>query len=115
MAESRSKPRALFLFPEIDPKPDSEICSGRYPSHLNLQPCPYSDNGRIPLPLRDELDSRENAIDIHDMDSIPPCVTQYMGDLEELEGEWVYPHLEVSRGLGVYKCQQMFLLILVDD
>lgn len=115
MADSRSKPRALFLFPSSKVIPDDEICSGRFPSSLKGKPCPYSDRGRIPLSdALNDLDLSQRDGEEANRSRTSSCSLQRLGPLEE----WVkkYP-LIFPEGLGhkmLFKCRQMFFVILLD-
>jgi hypothetical protein len=113
MAESHSKPRALFLFPDIDPEPDYVVCSGLLPSHLKGQHCPYSDHGNIPL------DMEASGLDTRDMQEVyeplafaPSCIVLYLGRLGDWQGEIPLKYPEEMAHLPLFKCMQMFLLVI---
>jgi len=114
MAESRSEPRALFLFFDMEPKPDTEICSGQFPSHLDGKPCPFSDHGRIPA---GNISSGEfllpEAIEGQPPESIQACNLQKLGRVDQWQGDvpLVFPE-ELTQEV-VYKCRQMFIVMLL--
>ncbi len=115
MADSRSKPRALFLFPSSEARSDDEICSGRFPSCLKGKPCPYSDQGRIPL--RDAFVDGDFLYVIREESNglqVASCTLQRLGSIED----WIkdYP-LMFPKGMShkmLYKCRQMFFVIFLD-
>jgi hypothetical protein len=115
MAKCRSEPRALFLFMDEEPKPDTEICSGHFPSHLKGKPCPFSDHGRLPpyFESRGELKLETNFTDtvISDAQS---CMLQKLGQVDQWRKEvpLMYPE-ECARKM-LYKCRQMFMLVLLE-
>jgi hypothetical protein len=114
MAKCHSEPRALFLFLDEEPKPDTEICSGRFPSHLKGKPCPFSDQGRLPPYI---VSRGETTIDINSTDSVipdtQPCRLQKLGQVDQWRKEvpLIYPKEYAQKML--YKCRQMFMLILL--
>lgn len=113
MHKMGEKPRALFLFPDGMLLRDDLICSGLFPSHLNGEPCPFADEGKIPHPQPlDEVrvSTHPNLGGVGDL--VPPCIVEYLGPL------WAWRKRDGARypsDLGsqrLYKCRQMFLLVV---
>ena len=50
MNDHSGEPRALFPAYDGSVYPDTLICSGILPAELGGKPCPFSENGRLPLP-----------------------------------------------------------------
>jgi len=115
MADCHSEPRALFLFQDSDPEPDYRVCSGHIPSHLEGQPCPFSDEGRMPA-LQDfpVICSYAPNGEPSSLRAASTCGLQFLG---ALEGWTKNRTLLFPKEFGehdLYKCRQMFLLILID-
>jgi hypothetical protein len=115
MANCRSEPRALFLFLDEEPKPDTEICSGQFPSHLKGKPCPFSDHGRLPpyIETHGELLIETNSTDSVFSDA-QPCMLQKLGRVDQWREEvpLIFPK-DCARKM-LYKCRQMFMLVLLE-
>jgi hypothetical protein len=113
MHKMGKKPRALFLFHDAMFLRDDLVCSGLFPSHLGGKPCPFADGGRIPQPQPlDELKASMVPMLGRIGDLVPPCVVEQLGPLREwrkCEGAWYPTDL---RQLRLYKCCQMFLLVV---
>jgi hypothetical protein len=114
MADCHSIPRALFLFPNEEAKPDDEICSGQYPSILNGEPCPYSDSGRIPLFCMIEGESKGNK-EKRDTNKKQQasCILQELGRLDQWGKEYPLVFPKVLKHKSLYKCRQMFFVVLL--
>jgi hypothetical protein len=113
MAESHNKPRALFLFPDMDPEPDYVVCSGLLPSHLKGQACPYSDHGCMPLERGEgETPSSGDHEAGGMLDSVPSCIVLYLGRLRDCKGEEPLRYPEELANMPLFKCKQMFLLVI---
>lgn len=114
MAESRSEPRALFLFLDMEPKSDTEICSGQFPSHLGGKPCPYSDHGRMP---EGYVSSGEFLLpeDIEEQppESLQACKLQKLGRVDQWQGDAPLVFPEGFAQEVIYKCRQMFIVMLL--
>jgi hypothetical protein len=114
MAKCRSRPRALFLFPDTEPKPDIEICSGIFPSHLNGKRCPYSYYGRMPPYIESgsepifDTDFTDAAISDHQS-----CMLQKVGRVDQWQRAVPLKYPEECAQKVLYKCRQMFLLVLM--
>ena len=114
MAKSHSKPRALFIFFDLEPKPDDEICSGQFPSHLDGKPCPYSDHGR--MPRRDnaggEILAQQDLT--HQVPKlIRSCRLQALGRLEQWKSDVPLGYPKELENEILYKCRQMFMVVLL--
>ncbi|OGO17521.1 MAG: hypothetical protein A2Z14_00945 [Chloroflexi bacterium RBG_16_48_8] len=115
MANCHSEPRALFLFMDEEAKTDREICSGQFPSHLKGKPCPFSDRGRIPeysefygnFVLRKHSMDRENPW-------VTSCMLQKLGQLDQWEKEVALIFPKELGQKDLYRCRQMFLVLLLD-
>ena len=116
MADCHSEPRALFLFQDSEPEPDFKVCSGILPSHLMGQPCPYSEDGRMPETHKTAWIPRSGSSRKALKDqAFSGCGLQNLG----MVNEWGRVHnLNYPKQFGMfdlYKCRQMFLLILIFD
>ena len=109
--EQGRRPRALFLSPDGVLYPDALICSGRFASGLRGRPCPFSEEGRMPRPQRLNLPAlRERPEAGRSGDLAPPCALQQLGKLEAWSER--LPHPADLGPLRVFKCRQMFLLVV---
>ena len=75
--------KALFISPDGTLFPDTMICSGLIPDQLGGQPCPFSNNGRLPdlIPLHAD-DPAYTADKGAPGDLCPPGAKQQLGPLE---------------------------------
>jgi hypothetical protein len=108
MRSGGKRARALFLLGEGLWIPDRAVCSGRVPSSLGGQVCPYARRGRMPVarPLREEdVALRPRAGGPGDL--APPCAVERLGPVES----WRQDPGPLS-GLRLFKCRQMFLLVV---
>ena len=125
MPERGAEPRALFLFPDEPPQPDTQVCSGRYRNWLEGEPCPYSEAGRMPWPIGGEQEGEPeaNAEQVGAGEGallgggapagpMPPCVEARLGRLSDWQGERDLQFPEELGGRPLLKCKQMFLLVL---
>jgi hypothetical protein len=115
MAESRSEPRALFLFLDMEPKPDTEICSGQFPSHLGGKPCPYSEHGRMPAGNISSGEFLKPKVTVDQLPgSIRACKLQKLGRVDQWQEDvpLVFPE-ELAQEI-VYKCRQTFIVVLLE-
>ena len=124
MPERGAEPRALFLFPDEPPQPDTQVCSGRYRNWLEGEPCPYSEAGRMPWPEsadpeggpRGEPAEQEGGPEgeAAHQEAEPgyPCVTARLGRLSDWRAERDLQFPEELGGRPLLKCKQMFLLVL---
>jgi len=129
MPERGAEPRALFLFPDEPPQPDTEVCSGRYRDWLGGGPCPYSEDGRMPrraeagrLEGGSEGEAAQPASGLEGEfaqpegglpgETLPPCVVARLGRLSDWRGERALQFPQELGGRPLLKCKQMFLLVL---
>ncbi|TET85419.1 MAG: hypothetical protein E3J37_01975 [Anaerolineales bacterium] len=110
MHNKDDKPQALFLFPDGKLLSDDLVCSGISPSGLEGKPCPFSEGGRMPRPQPIDEASKPRLGQSGEL--VPPCAVEYFGSLDAWQsaGEVRYP--EALGSLKVYKCRQMFLLVV---
>ena len=110
MHNKGDKPRALFLFPDGKLLSDHLVCSGIFLSRLEGKLCPFSEGGRMPRPK--PIDEASKPKLGHFGELAPPCAVESLGILEAWQraGEVRYP--EELGLLKVYKCRQMFLLVV---
>ena len=116
MPERGAEPRALFLFPDEPPQPDTQVCSGRYRNWLEGEPCPYSEAGRMPWPESADPEGGPRGEPAEQEGGpMPPCVEARLGRLSDWQGERDLQFPEELGGRPLLKCKQMFLLVLWDD
>lgn len=119
MHENEGEPRALFLFPNRKVESDDLVCSGRRPSLLEGRPCPFSQDGRAPRPVRVmEIQEGRNRLLGLPEDLAPPCAICQLGVLAAWEDTLVGAEDPRLRMLRLFKCSQMFLFVvpgLLDD
>lgn len=107
------QPRALFIFENGIVLPDNLICSGRAPSILSGQPCPFSDNGRFPLPQPLQVDAPTYSIDKGlPGDLCPPCCKQVLGSLGDWHGHHGRRYPDDLHALRLFKCRQWFWVVV---
>lgn len=113
MDDPITEARALFLFLDGSVHPDDQICSGAIPPQLKGQPCPYSEGGRMPKPEPISEVSARSAPDRGAVgDLAPPCALRHLGRLADWEGEVTLPYPPPLGPLRLFKCRQMFLLVV---
>lgn len=109
--EQPEQPRALFPSGKGEMVPDNLVCSGALPTELNGKPCPYSDNGRMPLPRpldeSDPLYSRDKG---EPGDLCPPCAKQSLAHLGHWQGHGKQTFPEELLPLRLFKCRMWFWL-----
>ena len=85
MNDHSAEPKALFISPDGNIYPDTLICSGILPAELGGKPCPFSQAGRIPDPVRLNADAPNYTVDKGQPgDLCPPCAKQQLANL----GHW---------------------------
>src|SRR5579884_1178323 len=100
-------PRALFINVDGTVFPDYLICSGKIPSDLGGEPCPYSVAGRIPdLVQRDETSPIYSIDKGEPGDLCPPCAKQKLGHLGHWQGHRGQQFPEHLLPLRLFKCRQ---------
>lgn len=113
MERQQVGPRALFPSPNGSMMPDDEICSGLVPAQLRGKPCPYSDRGRMPTPVPiDEFSAQRLPGRGAVGDLAPPCAVQHLGRLADWEAEREARYPVELGPLRLFKCRQMFLLVV---
>jgi hypothetical protein len=114
MAECHSKPRALFLFMDSEAKPDTEICSGQFPSHLEGKHCPFSDRGRMPRYIESggKRIFRKHSTDPDDPNA-HSCKLQKLGGLDQWREQVPLIVPKEMEQKMLYKCRQMFIVVLL--
>lgn len=113
MNNHSNEPKALFLSPDGNIYPDTMICSGLLPAELGGQPCPYSDQGRLPDPIPLCQGSPAYTIDKgRPGDLCPPCAKQQLGPLEHWQGHRQQTFPEDLLPLRLFKCRQWLWLVI---
>jgi hypothetical protein len=119
MNDLNGEPRALFTAPDGNVYSDALICSGALPADLGGKPCPFSDNGRIPLPLPLDPNDPSYTIDKGQPgDLCPPCVKQCLGSLRHWQGHGGQHFPADLLPLRLFKCRMWLWLVvpgLYDD
>ncbi len=114
MNNHSDEPKALFLSPDGNIYPDTMICSGMIPAELGGQPCPFSQNGRLPDPIA--LSNNNGSIYTidkgHPGDFCPPCAKQQLGSLAHWQGHRGQTFPEELLSLRLFKCRQWLWLVI---
>jgi hypothetical protein len=110
---NHGKPRALFLFPDQPPVSDADVCSGGFPSHLEGRHCPFSDEGRFPL-FEERFSQAESEREprLTPIERAPGCVIRDLGPLKAWQGGMQLQYPKSFEDWHLYKCRQMFLLVI---
>ncbi|MEM7029685.1 MAG: hypothetical protein AAF629_08975, partial [Chloroflexota bacterium] len=106
MTHSTQNAKALFLAPDGNIYPDTLICSGVIPAHLNGEPCPFSQQGQLPDPK--PLDPKQPGYSIdqgQSNDLCPPCVKQHLSHLGHWQGHGGQTYPEELLPLRLFKCR----------
>lgn len=113
MNKPSDKPKAFFLSPDGNIYPDTMICSGVIPAELNGQPCPFSQNGRLPDPIPLHKNGSVYTIDKGKLgDFCPPCAKQQLGPLGHWQGHHNQTFPEELLPLRLFKCRQWLWLVI---
>lgn len=108
-------PRALFLFPSKSAfLSEEDICGGLQIADFGGETCPFSRSGRIlftPHRRTKAVSKNRLAVVGH---HLPSCVIQEVGSLADWGRETAIAVPEHVAHLLVYKCQQMFLLVVLE-
>lgn len=113
MNNHSDEPKALFISPDGNIYPDTMICSGIIPADLGGQPCPFSQNGRLPTPV--PLSNNGNIFSIDKGspgDYCPPCAKHQLGSLNHWQGHRGQNFPEELLPLRLFKCRQWFWLVI---
>jgi hypothetical protein len=109
------KPRALFLFPSRRAfLSEEDICGGLQIADFGGEACAFSRSGRMlftPHPRTKTLSENGLAVEGY---QLPSCVIQEVGSLADWGRETYIAVPDHVAHLPVYKCQQMFLLVLLE-
>jgi hypothetical protein len=106
-------PKALFLSPDGKIYPDTLICSGTISSELDGQPCPYSQNGRLPDPVPlDRTNSNYSLDKGNPGDLCPPCAKQQLANLGHWQGHELQTFPEELLSLRLFKCRRWLWLVI---
>ena len=109
------KPRALFLFPSRRAfLSEEDICGGLQIADFGGEACAFSSSGRMlftPHPRTKTLSENGLAVEGY---QLPSCVIQEVGSLADWGRETDIAVPDHVAHLPVYKCQQMFLLVLLE-
>jgi hypothetical protein len=109
------KPRALFLFPSRRAfLSEEDICGGLQIADFGGEACAFSRSGRMlftPHPRTKTLSENGLAVEGY---QLPSCVIQEVGSLADWGRETDIAVPDHVAHLPVYKCQQMFLLVLLE-
>lgn len=113
MHENIGQPRALFFSPDGNLHTDYDICSGtlRSPHHPN--PCPFSDEGRIPPPHPIGENKSKGEPFLGRLGELaPPCAVEQLGSFAEWQRGMEHCFPAELKPLRVFKCRHMFLLVI---
>lgn len=113
MAPLHQEAKALFLAPDGTIYPDTLICSGVVPAHLNGKPCPYAENGRLPGPFPLNSNDPDYSVDkgAHG-DLCPPCAKQNLSNLGHWQGHGGQEYPEALLPLRLFKCRQWLWFVV---
>ena len=113
MSGVNTPPKALFLSPDGKIYPDTLICSGLLSAELNGQPCPYSQNGRLPDPIPLDATHLNYSIDkCKPGDLCPPCAKQQLAHLGHWQGHGQQTFPEELLPLRLFKCRMWLWLVI---
>jgi hypothetical protein len=105
--------KALFISPDGNIFPDTMICSGLIPDQLGGQPCPFSNQGRLPDLIALQADDPAYTADKGAPgDLCPPCAKQQIGPLEHWEWHRGQRFPAELLPLRLFKCHQWFWLVI---
>lgn len=97
-------PRSIFILKK-GALPDDQVCGDRIDG-----PCPYSDNGRMPLPVPLTEDSDKGKAG----DLCPPCCKQNLSSLEHWAGgrQETFNWPQELLPLRLFKCRMWCWLVV---
>lgn len=106
--------KALFLAPDGNIYPDYLVCSGKLMPEMGGQPCPFSQNGRLPDPKPlNPADTTYSLDKGKPGDLCPPCAKQQLAALGHWDGHRGQEYPEDLKSLRLFKCSQWFWLVVV--
>ena len=109
------KPRALFLFPSRRAfLSEEDICGGLQIADFGGETCAFSRSGRILFTPHKRTKTVSNNRLAVEGPQLPSCVIQEVGSLADWGRETDIAVPEHVAHLPVYKCQQMFLLVVLE-
>jgi hypothetical protein len=109
------KPRALFLFPSKRGfLSEEDICGGLQIADFGGETCAFSRSGRILFTPHTRTKSASNNGLTVEGPRLPSCVIQEVGSLADWGRETDIAVPDHIAHLPVYKCQQMFLLVVLE-
>ena len=110
------KPRALFLFPlKRTFLGEEDICGGLQIADFSGETCAFSHSGRILYtPHTRTKTVSKNGLAVEGP-QLPSCVIQEVGFLADWGRETDLAVPEHVAHLPVYKCQQMFLFVVLES
>jgi hypothetical protein len=113
MKDRIGESRALFLFPDGTVHSDSFVCSGLVTEEFGGKPCPYSDDGRMPIPRPLNSTGPDYTIDKgRPGDLCPPCAKQQLSSLGHWQGHGGQRFPEELSPLRLFKCRQWLWLVV---
>ena len=106
-------PKALFISPDGKIYPDALICFGMLSAELRGQPCPYSQDGRLPDPVPLNPDDSGYTPDKGKPgDLCPPCAKQQLAHLGHWQGHGGQSFPPDLLPLRLFKCRMWFWLVV---
>jgi hypothetical protein len=113
MNPSNGTVRARFIAPDGSLYPDDLICSGRLTLDLKGQPCPFSQDGRLPDPQPlDPADPTYSSDKGKPGDLCPPCAKQQLAALGHWDWHRGQTYPEELKPLRLFKCSQWLWLVV---
>lgn len=105
--------KGLFLASDGKVYPDTLICSGILPAHLDGKPCPYAQNARLPDPQPLDVEAVGYNIDKGKPgDLCPPCAKQNLSSLAHWQGHGGQNFPEELLPLRLFKCRQWLWFVV---
>jgi len=109
------KPRALFLFhSKRSFLNEEDICGGLHIADFGGEACAFSHSGRMLFTPHSRTKIVSNNGLVVEGPQLPSCVIQEVGSLADWGRETDIAVPEHVAHLSVYKCRQMFLLVLLE-
>lgn len=106
--------RALFIAPDGNLYPDYLVCSGKLLFDMGGQPCPFSENGRLPEPQPLDPNVPTYRLDKGKPgDLCPPCAKQHLANLGHWDGHRGQQFPDELKPLRLFKCSQWLWLVVI--